>query len=188
MNVDHTAAVFDADFTNHICETECDPKTICICLNQLLQAHLLKGVMHPLVYAKELVQKTDRHKMLFENNVITAVNFTNIFQGDNTREAYYCDILVPQMYRQMNGEYLPESWNVLDDWNSKQNLGEIHSIAMCMVCGCGIFLSDDADSQKLVDRQMTDAVKVYDRKAFLNKFGKKTGISRKQKRSLAHKR
>lgn len=190
MIVDHTAAVFDTDFTNHICETKLEIEKIRGILYNLLQTMNLQGIMHPLVYEKELILNTCS-KDLFDQNIIAVPSFEDVFQQDEERKTYYCNFLVPQLYRQMNGKSLPPDWDVLNSWGAKQNLGEIHSIAMCLVCGCGIFLSDDSDAKKirnLIEEQMPDSIKVYNRTEIMNEFGKIAGISRAERKAIAHKR
>lgn len=91
----------------------------------------------------------------------------------------------------MNGKALPSDWKVLSDWTAKENLGEIHAIAMCLLCGCVLFLSDDKDSKKLwklIEGQMPNALNVYNRAEFMEQFGTLAGLSRAEKKSLAHKR
>lgn len=80
MIVDQSAAVFDTDFIHHICETKLDMEKICAILCRLLQAMQLQGVMHPLVYEKELIQN-DRTRELFAQGIIAVPSFADIFQG-----------------------------------------------------------------------------------------------------------
>lgn len=191
MIVDHTAAVFDTDFVNHICETKLDMEKISEILCKLLQVLELQGIMHPLVYEKELIDQDTRIQELFRRNVIAIPSFEDVFQQDEERKEYYCDFLVPYLYKRMNGKSLPPNWNVLCDWGAKQNLGEIHSISMCLICGCGIFLSDDSDSKKiwnLIKGQIPGSIKVYNRTEVMDEFGKEAGISRTERKSIAHKR
>ena len=191
MIVDHTAAVFDTDFTNHIYDTKLAIEKIGEILCQLLRAMKLRGIMHPLVYKHEFVQLNGRTAALFEQEIIAVPALEDLFQQDEVRRTYYCDFLVPQLYRQMNGKSLPPDWNILSSWNAGQNLGEIHSIAMCLICGCGIFLSDDSDAKKirnLIAEQMPNSIQVYNRAEVMDQFGKLAGISRSDRKALAHKR
>lgn len=191
MIVDHTAAVFDTDFTNHICETNLDIKKIVEILYKLLETMGLQGIMHPLVYEKELIDPSDCARKLFEENIIMVPSFDEIFQQNSDKKTYYCDVLIPHLYKQMNGKTLPNGWDVLNDWIAKQNLGEIHSISMCLICECGIFLSDDSDAKilrNLIHEQMPNSIKIYNRAEIMDEFGKAAGISRSERKSIAHKR
>lgn len=189
MIVDQSAAVFDTDFIHHICETKLDMEKICTILCRLLQTMQLQGVMHPLVYKNELLQN-NRTRELFDQKVIAVPSFAEIFQGDPAKQIYYCAIM-PELYKRMNGKVLPPDWDVLSSWAAKENLGEIHAITMCFLCGCALFLSDDGDSKKLknlVEGEMPHALTVYNRAEFMEQFGALAGISRAERKSLAHKR
>ena len=59
-------------------------------------------------------------------------------------------------------------------WIAGKSLGEIHPVSMRLICGCGIFLSDDDDSKylkRIVDEDMLGSIEVYDRKEILNQIG-----------------
>ena len=43
---------------------------------------------------------------------------------------------------------LEELWGF---WAKRRSLGELHSLTMCAVCSCGMFLSDDKGSKRIKD-------------------------------------
>lgn len=194
MAVDQRDAVFDADFLNHICDTELNIDRVNGILSALLEKIDKRGIVHPLVHQEEFQIPNECRQSLFDRGTISIPNFDDIFQQDETRKNYYCLVLVPELYKQLNGKQLPENWDVLTNWMAGQNLGEIHSIAMCLICGCTLFLSDDHGSQRaiqaLAENQMPNAIniEVYNRSQFLEEVGVDAGISRKERRALAHKR
>lgn len=146
MQIDTHTAVVDNDFVNHLAESHLVNERLVDVLKVIFSELGLTAVMHPLVYQKELLQDNVRIRLLFKNNVIEKAEFSYIFQDDSARKNYYI-YLVKNLYRAFSGKELPVSGeSVLSYWVRHASLGEIHSVSMCLVCGCGIFLSDDKDS------------------------------------------
>ena len=136
-------------------------------------------------------EKREPAKLLFQEAVLHKAEFTDIFQNDAGKKTYYI-FLVTQLYRALTGKVLPVSGDdVLTFWVRKNSLGEVHSVAMCLVCGSGIFLSDDGDSKALkahVDRMAIGKITVFNRDEFIQKhmLEGETKLSRAEKRSLTH--
>lgn len=191
MRIDaHTAAI-DNDFINHLVETKFDDEKLVAVLSIVFSELNLSAIMHPLVYEKELLKDNARIKLLFGSNVVSNVSFDDILQNDAARKDYYI-YLVTELYRSLNGDELPAiGEDVFAYWAHKKSLGEIHSIAMCLICECGVFLSDDKDSKALkryVERSSIGKVDVYNREEFINKHMQEgiTKINRKARQALAH--
>ena len=191
MQLDKNTAVVDNDFTNHLVESYLTDERLVEVLNVVFNEMNLSAVMHPLVYEKELEQEKDRVKLLFDNNVICKAEFSDIFQGDSGRRAYYIQ-LVGNLYFLLMGEALPvQGGDVLTYWVRRKSLGEVHSFAMCLLCGCAIFLSDDEDAKILkrnLRRMTIGTVEVYSREEFINKHMAEgeTKLNRKERQSLTH--
>ena len=132
-----------------------------------------------------------RTKLLFQKQTVQKAEFSDIFQGDANKQAYYI-FLVTQLYRKLTGKVLPVSGNaVLSYWARQNSLGEVHSISMCLICQSGIFLSDDGDSKELkkhVEQMALGKIDVYNRTDFFDKHMNEgiNKIARNEKRSLTH--
>ena len=159
------AAAIDNDFLSHITEINRPQAEIAALTKRVLDGLGLQAVMHPLIYEKELLQ-TSKSKFMFDNKIIHKASFADIFQNDDERKAYYC-FLVPELYKRIKGYDLDtHGADVFTHWKSRDSLGEVHSMSMCLVSGCGIFLSDDNDSKQLkgfIERDFSEVISVYNR-------------------------
>lgn len=191
MTLDAHTAVVDNDFINHLVESRLDDTRLIAVLNIVFSDLGLTAVVHPLVYDNEVMHNHVRTKLLFQNQTVQKAEFSDIFQGDANKQAYYI-FLVTQLYRKLTGKVLPVSGNaVLSYWVRKNSLGEVHSISMCLICQSGIFLSDDGDSKELkkcVEQMALGKVDVYNRAEFFDKHMNEgiNKIARTEKRSLTH--
>ena len=191
MQLNEYTAIVDNDFTNHLVDCHLPDQTLVDDLNIILSELGLVAVMHPLVYENELLKGKPRVKLLFDQKVFSKAEFLDIFQDDAGRKAYYIQ-MVRNLYHTLMGEEFPVSGeNVLTYWVRGQSLGEVHSFATCLLCGCGIFLSDDGDAKTLkrnLDRSLIDRVNVYSRQEFMDKFMAESEmkLGRKDRRALTH--
>lgn len=191
MHINEQTAVIDNDFINHLVESGLDDERLVVNLRTAFSELKLSAVMHPLVYEKELLKGNSRIDKLFSMSVVEKAEFEDIFQGDSGRKAYYL-FLVKNLYRSLMGEPLPVSdEKILSYWVRKHSLGEVHSVSMCLVCGCAVFLSDDGDSKalkRIVENQTMGKIEVYNRQEFFDKHLSEgeTRIERKERRSLTH--
>ena len=127
----------------------------------------------------------------FVEQVINRLGFEDIFQGDEDKRAYYM-FLVPELYYALRGEQLPEGTNILTYWKRKCSLGEIHTVSMCLVTSCSLFLSDDGDSKALMNivlEKFAAHIDVYNRNDVIACYQNSgaTGLSRNDKRAFLHK-
>lgn len=187
----YTAAV-DADFVIHTAQIKREPVETAKILSRVLTAMGLCAVVHPLVYQNELDRENDVISNLFLENVLRNLEFDDIFQGNREKEAYY-QYLVPELYHHLKGEVLPlpAGENVCTYWKRQASLGEIHSVAMCLICEFGLFLSDDRDSKALrqiVKQKMLMEITIYNRQEVLEQCKAECGLSRKDQRAFAHRR
>lgn len=103
-----------------------------------------------------------------------ARSFDDIFQGDEGKKAYYM-FLVPELYNALMGRRFPEDKDVFTFWIRQNSLGEIHSVSMCLVSECAIFLSDDGDSKALkniVNQRAMGAIEVFNRNEIVKQYKK----------------
>ena len=133
----------------------------------------LCAVIHPLVqHDKELNPKNEIISKLFSEAVIRILSFDqDIFQSHTARETYY-RFLVSELHRRLTGTGLINGVDVVMYWKCQSSLGEVHSVAMCLVCGFGLFLSDDRDSKALkqiVEQQSLGQIDIYNRQEVLDR-------------------
>jgi len=184
-------AAIDNDFVNKLVECKLNDETLLQRIKTILFELNLSTVMHPLVYEKELLIKKKRAALFFERQIIHKMEFSEILQEDPERINYYI-YLVGVLYEKLTGTVLPVfGEEVLTYWAYRENLGEIHSVTMCVVCGYGVFLSDDGDSKILREKLRDDSIAtidVYDRKELVEKHLQEgeTIIPRTERRQLAH--
>ena len=83
--------------------------------------------------------------------------------------------LVPELYNTLMGRRFPEDKDVFTFWIRQNSLGEIHSVSMCLVSECAIFLSDDGDSKALkniVNQRAMGAIEVFNRNEIVKQYKK----------------
>lgn len=191
MQIDNSTAIVDNDFINHLAGSRIADDLLVCSLLDIFNSLSLVAAIHPLVYDKELFPQTDRIKLLFQKEVIRRLTFDDAFEQDSNKETYYC-YLVAELYSYLNGYSLPVAGReVLNYWKRRESLGEVHSLSLCLVCDCGIFLSDDSDSKRLAEyiiRKSLGTVCVYNRKELIDKSINEaaTQIPRKIRQSLGH--
>lgn len=189
MVIDKNSALVDNDFVSHVSEIDRLKEEVADITKRILSELKVSAVMHPLVYDNELLPN-ERILFLFTEGVFHKTSFPEIFQGDKNKETYYC-FLVPELYRKMNGpSYDSKDQTVLTYWAKQQSLGEIHSMATCLVCGCGLFLSDDRDSKNLRDtiaKEYQETITVYNREDVI-KHIPTVSTTRAERKAFSHKR
>ena len=191
MMVNAQSAIVDNDFVGHLVESKLSDERLVAILQMVFSDLALNAVMHPLVYEKELLVDSKRITLLFQNGVINKAEFADIFQEDPAKKAYYL-YLVTELFASLTGETFPVSGDaILTHWVRQQSLGEVHSLSMCLVCGCGIFLSDDNDAKALktyIDQKSLGTVTVYNRSEFISKHMVESEhkLDRRERRSLTH--
>lgn len=188
MKRTHTGAV-DADFILNIAEIDRPPEMIAGILDRILAALDVCAVINPLVYDNELDSTKAAVSALFKAGVIRRLTFEgDIFQGDNARKAYYC-YLIPELYRRLTGDKFPEDADELTYWKRRSSLGEVHSVAMCLTCRFGLFLSDDGDAKALkqiVKEQTLGEIEIYNRQEVLDRCSDSCSVPRADRRAFAH--
>lgn len=174
MSIDKNSAAVDNDFINKVAQIKTGTMSPENILGEIFAALQIHGIMHPLVYEKELLKDRPGIKAIFDKNVVEYVSFDDIFQGDEGKKAYYM-FLVPELYNALMGRRFPEDKDVFTFWIRQNSLGEIHSVSMCLVSECAIFLSDDGDSKALkniVNQRAMGAIEVFNRNEIVKQYKK----------------
>lgn len=181
----------DNDFISHLVETKITDGEFIAYLRKVLLGMELEAIMHPLVYEKELPKNSQRTMQLFKEKIIHKVEFLDITGNDAAKESYY-SFLVRSFYSELFRKPFPVADDQLQGfWKAKSSLGEIHTMAMCLLCGCNLFMSDDGDSQRLarfIQNKTLGQIMVYRRKDLFDEYENKGNppIPRKIKRALTH--
>ena len=151
MIIDSTGALVDNDFFYHLTETSVADEQIFAKFFEDLQ---VIPFMHELVYKYEFERfATNDQKSLFTNKIINQALFNDIFNQSAAKKKYY-KMYMTELYKNLMGAALPVA-DIFTEWKCGMCLGEVHSVVTCLICGCGLFLSDDADS-KILEDSITD--------------------------------
>lgn len=191
MRLDKNTAAIDTDFISHIIESKVGIDVVIDKLKIIFSELKLAVIIHPLVYKHELMHNNPSIKRLFDDKIILQVEFEDIFNGDEDKKLYYI-YLLEELYHHMHGELYPFKDNdAFVKWKKGQSLGEIHSLSMCLVSGCGYFLSDDKGSKTLaiyINTLTGNRIIVYSREELVYKHLDEgtTSIKRNIRTSLTH--
>lgn len=192
MRIDSNAAAVDNDFIVKVAETKIASMAPVDILSEIFRGLNIQGIIHPLVYDKEVMLENPVVQSFFIKHVIDPLEFEDIFQGNDDKKAYY-EFLVPELFNALRGEPFPEGTDVLTYWKRQCSLGEIHTVSMCLITNCSLFLSDDGDSKALMNivfDKFAAHIGVYNRNDIIKFYQDSgaTGLSRKEKRAFAHKK
>lgn len=186
--LDNKCACVDTDFLIHVSETKCAPGETLKYLAIAFQKFERFGIAHPLVYKNEMPKDRAVIAEIFKAGVIQIVQWGDIFDGDEGKERkQYYEYLVPQIFRKLTGLDFPVR-DIFNDWKRQCSLGEVHSISLCLICGCDLFLSDDSDSkriQRLIKEDFGD-VCVLSREEVFDDPRLQDEIPRKFRKKLSH--
>lgn len=193
MGFGSAQAAVDTDFINHLLESR-TTEDIGLYLVKVLTDLNLTAIMHPLVYQHELNKANEKINKLFADRVILKVEFANILPDEEARDYYI--YLVKELLFSILGdasisEYTPD--DIFNKWKYKSNYGEVHTISMCLIISCGIFLSDDDDSKylkRVIEEKNLGQIIVYNREELLRKHTEEaeTPIPRKERNRMSHSR
>lgn len=198
MSMPSNAVLVDNDFICHLSESKLRVEDICNAVITVMNILGKQASIHTLVKQHELDISAQASKIglinsLISQKILTEVMFFDIFDEDedNGKQAYY-DLLVQDFYYAQNKESmsLNPGETVTTYWKSQKSLGEIHSLATCIICDCGIFLSDDKDSKKLADyinHKYMGNITIYNRHELFDLEPISNELSRFIRRSLSHK-
>ena len=191
MIINASTAVTDNDFINHLAETNLPEDELIDNINGAFSRLKLKAVVHPLVFDKEMKPLKSMVRKFYSKKVFEKAEFTDIHQNSQNKKIYYSNV-VKEGLKFFNGTDYKDI-DVFKFWAYNKSFGEVHSTAMCLTCGCQMFLSDDGDSIKLAEaikNKFNVDIQVYNREKFLKKHKEegKTIITSKVRKRLSHKR
>ena len=186
--LDNKCACVDTDFLIHVSETKCTPEETLKYLVIAFQKFERIGIAHPLVYENEMPKDHAVVAEIFRAGIIQIIQWGDIFGGDEGEERkQYYEYLVPQIFRKLTGLDFPVR-DIFNDWKRQCSLGEVHSISLCLVCECDLFLSDDSDSkriQRLIKEDFGE-VRVLSREEIFGDPRLRDDIPRKFRKKLSH--
>lgn len=192
MQIDSASAMIDNDFLDHSVSMKASCEDVVRILSEIFLELGVDPMIHPLVMKHEVLNDSKRIKTVLSENIIKLPAFEDIHHNDTNRKAYY-SFLVSELYKKFTGYSLDFGENdVFSFWKKGHSLGEIHSLSTCLLCGCGVFLSDDGDSQilrNIIKQTFAVDIAVHNRKAVINLISEKgTNLSRSDRRSFSHMR
>lgn len=182
-------ALIDCDFLMKISEVRKNPIEINNLIRRAFDGASIDVMIHELVKANELMVNScsDVVKYIFSCNTISTLLIKDILLDDNKKKYY--DYCIRQMFFQVHHRAFPSD-NIFT-WYSQSSLGEMHSIAACLVGDFSIFLSDDSDSSKIYrlikENGAIDSVKIYNRKDFFDDILPSGVLNSKERHMFKHK-
>ena len=191
MAIDEKCAVVDNDVINHVTDIDGSKEEIADIARNVFLAMEVVAIVHPLVYEHEVRKDHEKTAWLFSDGVIGTPSLEDVFQQDPAQRQYY-DLLLRDLYHMWKGrafgDAFPTAEDVFSFWKRQESLGELHSMVMCYLCGCGMFLSDDSDSKalrKTMEMNGLEPVTVYSRKEFVEMLPQ-GAVPRNKRRAFAH--
>lgn len=186
-------AAVDNDFVMHIAETEIKDRNLDDVVSTMFSDLKVEPIMHELVYKYELEGGADSKgktiALNFFSEGIISQKLMADFLDSESKKNYYKTVL-KKIYYDFKGPLPSSISDILIDWASSASLGETHTMAMCAMINCGIFLSDDKGSSKLahiLKRQYAFDVKTYNREEaikYMTELG--TSIKKHDRNALKH--
>ena len=191
MIINNSSVVIDNDSLCHLADTNLPEDTIVRDVKRLFEGYNSVAIVHPLVYKNEVPPSNHTINRFFDEKIIQAPKIEDVYQSDELKKQYYILTLL-DLYRSYFGVELeiPED-EIFLTWKKKCSLGELHSLVMCLVCDCQIFISDDKDSKAiktLIESKLHTSIKVFDRKEAFNNLpqDEKQKIPSAERKRLSH--
>lgn len=189
MKIDKNSAALDTDFLVNISQIKREEESRIKIIDTFFKNLKIDAVMHPLVYKHEIPKDNITIAYLFEHDIVGCPEMKDIL-GDGEDGKIYYQKTIEELYVKLTGIHKLPVGNVFTEWKRKESLGEIHSTVMCLMCDCGIFLSDDKDSKKLqriIEQAMLPPIKIYTRAQACDELKKNgTELTRVDLRALSH--
>lgn len=190
MTISTSSAFVDNDFINHVAEIRNTEDQIIRIFAEVVKEFGVNLLIHPLIVEHEVMSHHKVIKKILECGLIDQPPIETIHCNDKSKKDYY-KYLVRFFYQKIFGAPLcNEGEDIFTYWKKDSSLGEIHSIASCLICECGIFLSDDRDSKFLRDIVASGnigSITVYSRDDVVSLLRQKgTNLTRKELQSFKH--
>ncbi len=192
MLIDDNTVAVDRDVIQHLAQTRLPENRIIEDVRLLFDGHNKNAVVHPLIYKNEVIRPTRVEKRFFSEKIIQVPKLPEVYQSNELMKQFYIDYFM-DMYRFYFGEEFSSESDVFSKWEKDRSLGEMHSLAMCLTCGCHMFISDDGDSKELnnfIESKLEKSIKVFNRdEAFKNlPDAARLAIPGKERNKLSHER
>lgn len=188
MAMKNDTALVDNDFLDHVSEINRPQAEATQIIKKALAGLGVDVVMHPCVFHYELME-TPLKKALFNEKIIKKLSFDEILLGDPDRKTYY-SFLILELYNKLTGNKLDTGdKDVFTYWKRGASLGEVHSMTTCLICGYGLFLSDDRDSKilkNLIEQDYSESITVYNRSDVISNIPADV-LKRNEARAFSHK-
>lgn len=189
MIIDNTNLLIDADALLKLMDINKSTDEVISIINNLFEKLKRKVLLHPLVYANEIITKKHILSQLIIQKIIEVPTIEDIHSNDDIKKQIYI-MYVSDFYHQLNAQPIPVVGDdILKYWNSHESLGESHSVATCVLNECDLFLSDDDDSktlEKMIEERQMGTLHVYRRSEIID-VEDAPELSRSEKRAIAHK-
>ncbi len=192
MEINASSAMIDNDFLDHAISMDFSSEDVVRILAKIFCELEVEPMIHPLVMQNEVLTDSVKTRAILNQEIIKFPTLEDIHHNDPNRISFY-SYLVLELYKKLTGYKLDlGDSTVFTFWKRRISLGEIHSLSTCLLCGCGLFLSDDKDAQKIkeiIKQSFATDIAVHNRQAVVDLLQEKgTELSRKERRSFAHTR
>ena len=189
MIIDSNSALIDNDFLNHALDMKKSDEEVILIISEIFHELSVEPAIHPLVLENEVLEK-HKASRIFSEKIIKTPTLDDIHENNEAKQLYYAN-MVQELYKKFTGSELDlRGETVFTFWCRQASLGEIHSLATCLLCGCGIFLSDDKDSlilKRIIEENFLVQIIVHNRQAVVDELrARDSTLSRKDLRALAH--
>jgi len=181
-------AVIDNDFLDHLGDLNNHDDAFDLIV-KFFDALDYKVFIHPHVYKYEKKPgKNPLVERLFDEGVITVSDLFDVLACKPIEKTRY-ELVVKQVYKNFTGREFPKI-DLFDKWQTGDDLGEVHSAAMCVILECDYLLSDDNKAVRylgdITKKVAQKFIHVYNRQQCCD-LVKKTGLmNRKELRLLGH--
>lgn len=192
----YSEAAIDNDFVMHLAEIDnWKQSELENVINTVFSETQVFPIMHELVYKHELDGGAEsKYKSValdFFAHGVMNIKRIDEFLDTEDKKIYY-GYVFKEIYNDLKGCVPIDITDVLQEWKSSSSFGETHTAAMCVIIGCGIFLSDDNDSKELqgiLKDKLAFDMKVYNRDEICGQIASsgKGIINKKTRNIIKHK-
>lgn len=189
MKIDASCVCIDNDFLSHVAESKLTVEVVKSTLSTSFSILSRTAIIHPLVYSHEVMIDNPIIKSIFQDGIIVRPTMPDIIGEAEEKKEYYC-YLVNELYASLHATPIPVS-DILTDWKRGSSLGEVHSLTLCVLTNCAMFLSDDAGSKQLkgiIEQKSLGRVEVYNRKEFFSIPAITNVVKRDTRHKVEHKK
>ena len=184
----------DNDFVNHLVEIDYEQDALeKLLLNYFGELSYLP-IMHELVFQHEVINGADTNNKIrviacFEKGIFDRKRLDTFLYTSDRRD-YYISVF-EELYRDFKGLLPMPKDSILNSWHSNCSFGEVHTISMCCLLECDVFLSDDSDSKRLatiLEDKFAFSINVYNRSDTVEEIKRiGTSLNKFERKLIKHK-